>query len=260
MIAPCTAWDVVIRAMRIQMSTERLPSFLLGVAFGPLTAVVPMLMARGLAREDALAYLVFAPFVTSLWGGAALASGAAVTFERGAGTLELLVASPTRAWVPIIGRVAWTTVLSLIAIPETFLIAALLSITIPVREPLLFAVAMLAFALSTVGAGVLMANLFVLTRAAGMWANLFGFPFFILAGASFPIALLPDPIQPLSMLVNMYWAADLLRAAGTGMDGSVVVRDLAALIALTVVYLAAGLWLYGKVERRIRVDGSISSA
>lgn len=255
-----SAWHVVIRAMRIQMVTERLPAFLLGVAFGPITAIVPMLMARGAGREDALAYLVFAPFVTSLWGGATLASGAAVTFERGAGTLELLVSSPTRPWVPILGRVVATTLFSLFAVPETFLVAWLLGISIPVADPLVFVLTMVVFSLSTVGAGLAMANFFVLTRAAGLYANLFGFPFFILAGASFPIALLPEPVQPLSFFVAMYWAADLLRAASASVAPDVAVRDLGAILALTALYLGSGLWLYQKVERRVRVDGTITSA
>jgi ABC-2 type transport system permease protein len=254
-----SGWHVVIRAMRIQMVTERLPAFLLGVAFGPLTAVVPMLMARGAGREDALAYVVFAPFVSSLWGGATLASGAAVSFERSAGTLELLVSSPTRPWVPIFGRVVATTVVSLFAVPETFLVAWLLGISIPVADPFIFVIAMVAFSLSTVGAGMAMANFFVLTRSASLWANLFGFPFFILAAASFPITLLPGVVQPLSYLVAMYWTADLLRAASTSVPTEVAIRDISATIGLAAGYLVLALWLYGKVERRVRFDGSITS-
>ena len=259
MIAAAAAWNVVIGAIRIQLVTERLPAFLLGVAFGPLTAIVPMLMARGAGREDALAYVVFAPFVSSLWGGATLASGAAVSFERGAGTLELLVSAPTRAWIPILGRVIATTAVSLFAVPETFLVAWLLGISIPVGDPFIFAVAMIAFSLSTVGAGMAMANFFVLTRSASLWANLFGFPFFILAAASFPITLLPGVIQPLSYLVAMYWTADLLRAASTAVPPDIVIRDLSATIGLAVGYIALALWLYETVERRVRLDGSITS-
>ena len=223
MIAAAAAWNVVIGAIRIQLVTERLPAFLLGVAFGPLTAIVPMLMARG------------------------------------AGTLELLVSAPTRAWIPILGRVIATTAVSLFAVPETFLVAWLLGISIPVGDPFIFAVAMIAFSLSTVGAGMAMANFFVLTRSASLWANLFGFPFFILAAASFPITLLPGVIQPLSYLVAMYWTADLLRAASTAVPPDIVIRDLSATVGLAVGYIALALWLYEKVERRVRLDGSITS-
>jgi hypothetical protein len=58
----------------------------------------------------------------------------------------------------------------------------------------------------------------------------------------------------------MYWAADLLRAASTYVPADVALRDVGAILALSVSYFALALWLYGKVERRVRVDGSIASA
>ena len=165
-----------VRAVRMQMVGERLPSFLLGFALGPIVSIVYVLMARGAGRPDLEAFVTLTPIAVAMWGTASLTAGDAISLERAAGTLELLVAAPAPPAVAVIGRITGTIVLSLIAIPETILIASFLGVSFQVTDPSGFFAAVLVLAFSTVGIGLITASAFVLANGARLYVNLVTFP------------------------------------------------------------------------------------
>ena len=57
-----------LRAFRMQLVGERLPSFLLSFAISPIVAIIYVLMARGAGRPDLEVFVVLSPMAVGLWG------------------------------------------------------------------------------------------------------------------------------------------------------------------------------------------------
>ncbi len=231
---------------------------ILGVLIGPVSSAIYILMARQLGRTDATVYVVLAPMMLGMWGTAITTSGEAVASERGEGTLELLIAAPAPAALVAIGKILTTTTESLLAVPLTLIIAVALGMPLAIEHPGHFAVALAALTLSTAAVGLLFASVFVLARSTRLFQNVIGLPLWILSGVAFPLALLPDSIRPLSALVALSWNAAVLRASATAL-GPWWWFGLGAAIVLSVVYFVLGARLFVGVERRVRVDGSLST-
>lgn len=249
---------VILAAVRLQLSRGFNAQLISGAILSPLAGGIYILMARHLGRLDLAPYVVIAPILSGLWGSAMTASGDAVTTERGEGTLELLVAAPAPAALVAIGRVVATTLQSLIAIPFTLTVAALLGVPLRIAEPVMFALGILALVLSTLGVGLVFAGLFVLTRSATLFTTVINWPLWILGGTAFPVAMLPAAVQPISALVALSWAGELLRGAASG-TGPSWGSGLLAVVVLAALYFAIAARLFVGIERRVRADGSLAS-
>jgi len=250
---------VVGEAFRAQLTVGRDPGFILGaVITPPLYTVVFVLIAQYVGRHDLAPFAVLGPALMGLWWSALLTSGEVVTDERWAGTLELLVAAPAPAELVIVGRVLASALLSLVAVPETLAVAAALGMPIGVADPVLFAAALSALALSGVTVGLIMASTFVLARSTRLFQNVLAFPFYIVSGVAFPVAVLPAWLQPLGSVVALSWGAELLRGS-VGTTAVNVPVAFAAIAVLTVAYAVVGHRLFVAIERRVRLDGTLAS-
>jgi ABC-2 type transport system permease protein len=252
-------WFRVLAAgARLQLSQALQAQLLLGAVISPLAASIYILMARHLGRDDLSAYVVIAPILTAVWGTAITSSGEAISEERSRGTLELLIAAPAPVALVIVGRLVATTALSLVSAPLTLALGWLMGMTLPVRAPLLFLLGASGLLLCTVGLGLILASTFVLARSTRLFQNVIGFPLFILGGAAFPIALLPDAVQPLSAVVALSWAAELMRAS-VSRPGQDVTGPLIAIVVLAAAYAVVGGALLKCVLWRVRGAGTLSS-
>lgn len=245
-------------AIRVELSRGLQAQVIGGALIGPLSAAIYILMARYLDRADATAYVVLAPIALGMWGTAMLASGEAVSSERYEGTLELLIAAPTPAALVVVGKVLAATIQSLIAIPLTLVAAALLGLPLSIAHPALFAVAIVALTLSTAAIGLVFASAFMLARSTRIFQNSIGFPLWIVSGVAFPISVLPEAIRPLSAFSALAWCVAALRAA-TGEPGGAWWIAIGATVILSAVYAVLGARLFVGVERRVRIDGSLST-
>ena len=247
---------------RVQASRSRGPFFLLAAVVTPVAyTVVFLLMARSLGRAEALAaYVVVGPALMSIWYSALATGGAVIGEERGAGTLELLVAAPAPAGLAILGRVTANTVLSLIAIPLTFVVARLLGVNLIVSDPSLAAVGVLALGASTIAATLFFTSALIYARSAVVIQNLIAFPIWMLGGVAFPITLLPEWTRPLSYLLPLTYLADVIRSATHGASSSSLALDAGALVVLTALYGIVGYWLFAAAVRSIRANGKVTLA
>lgn len=259
MIQTALWWSrVFLVALGAQLGRGLHAQLLLGAVVTPLAGAIYILMAQHLGRDDLAAYVVLAPILAGLWGTAITASGEAVSSERAEGTLELLIAAPAPAALVVMGRVAATTIQSLIAVPLTLGVAALMGMPLGIADPALFATGLVALVFATMSLGLMLAGLFVLARSTRLFQNVVGQPIWILSGIAFPVALLPDAIEPLSALIALAWGAAVLRAASEGAGASAPI-GVVAVVVLSLFYFAVGARLFIGVERRVRADGSLAS-
>lgn len=251
---------ILLAGARVQFSRGRGGNFLLAAVVTPvLYTVVLVMMARYFGRAQELApFLVVGPALIGVWAGAILTGAEAVADERGSGTLELLVAAPAPTELVVLGRVTGNTLLSLVAVPLVLITGRLLGAELVIADVLGATLALFGLAISTSAITLVFASTFVLARSTRVFQNVIGFPLYILSGIAFPLALLPDWIQPLSALVALRWVGELLRSAIRGDAATTIFPALAGVLVLAVLYAAFGHWLFSRIERAIRANGTVS--
>ncbi len=119
---------------------------------------------------------------------------------------------------------------------------------------------LVATAFAMAGTAVVFAALFVLTRNAFTFANSASFPFYVLGGVMFPIAILPGWVRPLSSIVFMSWSADLLRASLKPAAVHHLWGRLGMVVLLGVISFGVGAGILAWVLRRMRTSGELATA
>jgi ABC-2 type transport system permease protein len=222
-------------------------------------ALVSIMVAAD--RADLAPYAVVAATVIAVWNMALLVSGEVVSGERDNGSLEALVAAPASLAVVVLGRTVTTTVVSLLSLGESVLVAWLVFGVRPTVEHLdVFALTLLATTAAMVGTATAFAGLFVLARSARTFQNSLSYPFYLLSGAVVPVVLLPEWMQPLSRVVFLSWATDLIRdCLRPGPVPDVALR-IAIVLGLGASAYAAGLYALARIVNRVRADGTVGFA
>jgi len=207
-----------------------------------------------------------------MWGNTLYSSGYAIEFEKWQGTLEEVMATPSKLLHVIAGRSVSNALFGL-----TNMIAVLLIAGFGFRVPLgianlpMFSVALVLTLLSVSALGLIFASAFVLSRSAQTLTNGLEIPLYIISGSMFPIALLPFWIHPAAYILGPTWGVDAIRLATSqdyatdsfwkGVNANVaMVLDLAVMIVITLIYAAVAVVLFKMVEKRARTTGTLVEA
>lgn len=242
---------------RHQLATfRRSAGDLMALVTAPLFTLIFLTIATHAGRTDLAPYAVVAPGVIAMLVMALLVAGEVIDRERWGGTLELLLAAPVPLALVLLGRVVTVTAISLLGIVESFLVAYLgFGIAVAVPHPLLFGVTLAATAVAMAGTSVVFAAVFIWTRSARTFQNSLSYPLFLLGGAMVPVALLPEPLRPVSRAVFLSWATDLLRDCLQPAAVANVLPRLGAVLGLGAAGYAAGFLLLTWVVNRARATG-----
>ncbi len=249
-------------AFRMQLSESRhKPGDLQVLATVPLFTVIFLAIFQHAGRDDLAGYAILAPALIAVWGMALLVSGEIIDTDRHYGTLESIVAAPARFAIVVLGRITAVTVVSLLGLAESWFVARVVfGVTITIHHPGVFTAALAATAVAMAGTAVIMAATFVLTRTARTFQNSLSYPFYVLGGVLVPVALLPDWLQPVSRLVFLSWAADLLRDSLEREPITGAGWRLAVILGLGAAGYALGRLLLARMIRRVRLTGTIGLA
>lgn len=221
---------------------------------------VALVFFRNVSGSLAL-YAVLGGGMMGMWGNTLYGAGFALAFDRWNGTLEYVLATPSRlVWI-VAGRSASSAVLGLFNALAILLVAEFgYRVNIGVANPILFLLALVLTLASLSALGVLFCSAFLLTRSAQVMTNGLEMPIYVASGSMFPIALLPFWSHPFSLALGPTWGIDAIRFAAdpafTGMGFGYWI-DLLILVLSTVVYLAVGFWLFLVVEKRVRRDATL---
>ncbi|NNE71280.1 MAG: ABC transporter permease [Rhodothermales bacterium] len=171
----------------------------------------------------------------------ALMTSITITREKEIGTMEILLVSPLRPGLIIIGKVMPYLALSLVNV-ITILILASQVFGVPIRGSLTLLLAeCFLFILCALGLGI-----FISTRTSSqqvaMMVSLAGLllPTVILSGFIFPIESMPDPLQVVSHIVPAKWFLRIIRGImikGVGLEA--IWQETLILVGMTTVFLAA---------------------
>ncbi|MFP5317814.1 MAG: ABC transporter permease [Acidimicrobiia bacterium] len=233
-------------------------SYLNEIVANPFFAIVFLGVVKAAGRDDLTSFALAAPVLITVWGMALEISGDVVDYDRGTGILEEVVTTPTPLPLVVFGRVAAVSLLSLVAVVETALVARIgFGVSISVEHPLLLAVTLALTCMATTGTALIMAAAFVLARSARTYQNTLNYPIYLLSGVLVPLSFLPEWLRPLGRCLFLSWSADLLRGClrPGPVDG--------ALAALVMVFLlgaagfVAGRALLARVLRHVRQLGTL---
>ncbi|CCQ34106.1 ABC-2 protein [Halorhabdus tiamatea SARL4B] len=218
--------------------------FLLFLGTGFSGAAIP-----GLPEDvDYLQFLVPGMVGFTMLFGASFA-GMSILSDQEVGFLKEILVAPVSRTSIVLGRIAGGSTTALVqavlilvlAIPLGFRPVSLLSLP-------LAAVFLVGIAITFVGFGIALASQFNDTEGFGLIVNFVIFPLFFLSGAMFPIASLPEVIQPLAYLNPLTYGVDGLRAVLVGSAARSVAIDAGALLVSSIVMVQLGAALFERVE------------
>lgn len=217
-------------------------------------------------------YAVLGGGMMGMWGNTLYASGYAIEMERWQGTLEEVMAAPSKLLHVIAGRSVSNAVFGLTNMIAVFLIAVLgFKIQVEIDNPFLFATTTVLTLVSVSTLGLIFASAFVLSRSTQALTNGLETPLYIISGSMFPIALLPFWVHPIAYVLGPTWGVDAIRLATSqeylsqtfwqGLDvNTAILLDVVMMMAITLAYAVIAVILFKAVERRARMKGTLVEA
>ncbi len=189
------------------------------------------------------------------------AFGRSIQTAQADGTFEILLSTPTRLSTLMIGTLAVPMLFATIdAVVYIAFGWALVGFTAPLAG---FAIAAMLLLL-TVGTfaaiGILSATVIILTKRGDPFSSLVLQLSNLLAGAVFPIAVLPEWLQNFSYVVPAFYGLrgtrELLLAGGGVAD---VATDILVLVGFNLVLLPASLYALNRAIRMARITGTLGN-
>lgn len=181
--------------------------------------------------------------------------------EQRAGTLELLLATPTSLPTLLAGAFVVPLLLTAVEIVVYLSIGAILfSLRLPATGLLLCLPVIALTVLTFCSFGILSASFIVLTKRGDPFTLLATQATTFLAGAVFPVALLPGPLQLLAKLVPAYHSLEAMRSVLLADAGLVDILDELAILALSsAVLLPLSLAVFSRSLRWARRTGTLGN-
>lgn len=217
-------------------------------------------------------YAVLGGGMMGMWGNTIYSSGFAIQFEKWQGTLEEVMATPSKLIHIIAGRSVSNALFGLTNMGAVLLIAVLgFGAPLGIDNPLLFAFSLVLTLISLSNLGLIFASAFVLSRSAQTLTNGLETPLYIISGSMFPIALLPFWVHPAAYVLGPTWGVDAIRLTasqeyssqtfwvGFGTSAAIVL-DLVVMSLITLAYVVIATFLFKKVETRARIQGTLVEA
>lgn len=253
--------SLLLGAVRHELGLLRRNEFVPLVLLLPLAVAVVVQLVIGVGqRPDLGAFAVVGPWLVGVWQLANFVAGETLNKERYAATLEHLVAAPASTITVLTAKVGTVSAVSILGLLEAVAVAAAFGRPVTVHHPLvLLWGGLLTLAAATATSLVLVA-LYIASRSARTYQNSVSYPILVLGGAIVPVSLLPEWVQPLSRLVFLSWANDLVRASLSPGAVEVLLPASVALVVLTAAGGGLGGWMVHRALRSARVDGTLALA
>jgi len=237
------------------------PDTLIPLFTAPLFTIIFLTIVRNGGRHDLQPDALMAPVLMTMWWFALFQGGNMLTNDRWQAMLENVLSTPASLASVILGRISAFMCLALLGFFEVWAIGkAVFGVSIPFEHPWQLALTLIATAFAMSGTAVAFAALFVISRNSYQFTNSASFPFYVLGGVFFPVAILPGWIQPISKGVFMSWSADLLRASLKAPPIDEFWRRLGMVVLLGAVSFLLGRLILFYVMNRMRTNGELATA
>jgi ABC-2 type transport system permease protein len=180
-------------------------------------ATVAFLLYGRSDDESVLVYAGLGAAVMGIWSVVTTTASGLLQRERWHGTLELLVASPTRFALVLVPITTAMAALGRFSLVSTLRWGWLLfGITVPVQSPLLFALSVAVAIFSVALLGFLLSVAVVRYRTAWAMGNLLEYPGWLLCGFLVPLSFFPGWVTWIAYALPPTWGMAAIREAASG--------------------------------------------
>jgi ABC-2 type transport system permease protein len=250
-------WFVTWFNVRMLLASE---FFVLITFISPLIfATIAFFLFRsgGGTGGQTLLYVALGTGMMGVWSTTLFGAGGAIAWQRWEGTLELLVAAPSRYDLILAGQTFGAVVLGFYGIGATLAWGVILfGMPIEATFPLVLPLSLAAAVISLGALGMLIATTFVLYRHANALGNLLEYPIWLVTGLLVPLATLPFWVRPISWLLAPTWGMDAIRDATIGSDPPILAIAMCFVLAAVYYVLARVTLVY--VLAKARRDATLS--
>ena len=210
---------------------------------------------------ETLSYFFWGYVFVTLFNTNLAGVGQVMISEQLTGTLEQVVMAPINKFTLVAGRWVRTLLVDLLVIGATALfLTAAAGIGIVVADPLLLTLVLALLEFGMLGAGLLLAAVAMRYRNSFSLVNYAWFGVVILSGVFFPVSSLPGPLATLSLFIPTTYYVDLIKYAALSSASIFPAGPELALAALiTGALLAAGWFMFGRMENLVRKLGRLGS-
>jgi ABC-2 type transport system permease protein len=185
-----------------------------------------------------------------------------IAAEQSLGTLEILLASPTRVGNLLAGALVVPLTMTATEIALYLIIGiGFVGVGFPLIGVLLAFPILILTVATFCALGILSASFIVLTKRGDPISVAVAQGTAFLGGAYFPVALFPEPLQLVARLTPAYYGIQGIREALLSDAGPADVLDeFTVLITFTAVLLPGSLWLLSRALRVARITGTLGNA
>ncbi len=177
--------------------------------------------------------------------------------EQTTGTFETLLAEPVSPTIVVLGTASFELLRALATGAATLLVATLFGLRFELGLGSLvgLVVGLPSLVATFAAVGVMLGAFAVVVKQVTALLGLAVAVLGLLAGAYFPIELLPAPLRIVAEVLPFTWGIDVLRAAL--LRGDLAGDRLALLAGFALVALPLSLWLFRRSLDRARRDGTL---
>jgi ABC-2 type transport system permease protein len=219
-------------------------------------ATTAFLVYRQADDPAVMVYAGLGSAVMGIWSVVATTASSLLQRERWLGTLELLVAAPTRFALVLVPITTAMASLGLYSLTATLLWGWLLfGITVPVASPVLFVLAIAVSIFSIALIGFLLSVAVVRYRTAWAMGNMLEYPGWLVCGFLVPLTIFPTWVGWIAYALPPTWGMQAIRSAASG--GSPWC-DVLLCLGLGMVYGLVGALLSETVLRSARRHATLS--
>jgi ABC-2 type transport system permease protein len=212
-------------------------------------------------RGGYFAFALLGLLVVSLSQACVTSFGQSIQSAQRDGTLEILLSTATRLPTLLAGTLIVPVTFALVEAAAYLAIGQAVGALRLTFESAALAIVLLVLTLGTFAAvGVMSATVIVLTKRGDPFSSMVLQATNLLAGALFPIAVLPEWMQTVSRGVPAFYGLRGIREVLLSDAGlSDITTDLLALSAFNLVLLPAAMWSLSRALRIARVTGTLGN-
>ena len=180
--------------------------------------------------------------------------------EQIVGTLEAVLATPTKISTIVIGSSIWDFLFASISVVAYFLLGVVFFGLDLSRMNLVSGIVILILSIfSFSGIGIISAAFILMLKKGDPLAWFMGVCFGLLGGVYFPVNIMPKTLQVFSFLVPITYSLRGLRLALLkGYSFNMLLPDILALFIFSVLLFPIGILLFKLALKKAKIDGSLA--
>ena len=249
----------IAAAVRAQFNITRRTVYDLAPMFlQPAFTLVLMAVFAFAGREDLSAYALVATTLMAISATAIYIASDLMSQEQDFQTFELVLASPAPFSTLLLTRMMVITTISLVGMAESWLIIRFVyGVSLTIHHPWVFAGTILLTAFAAAGTALVPAALFTFARSARTYQNSITYPVYIFSGVLVPLSVFPDWVAPISKVIFLSWAGELLRDSMQTATPEGVLVKLGAIALLGAGAALAGAALIARMIHYLKREGRL---